>query len=88
MEESFGLGASRGFDRFLSAENVLRPNNHTPQAVFDVRFRSDRTSIEPLAREQLQKLGGLFAAPFHRKHVNATSRSLFQSAVTRLWSRG
>jgi len=41
---------------------VPRVKNPIPQAIFDVRFRSDLGSATPLVPQQQQELGGLFAA--------------------------
>ena len=62
LEESFDWELARESIAFYAAQNVPRPNIPAPQAVFDVRFRSDLTFIEPLAHEQLQSFGGIFAA--------------------------
>lgn len=70
---SLGSGWSdamdEGFDREVAAESIAfyagdtvpKVNNPTPQAVFNVRFRSDLGSTPRLEPQQLQKLGGLFA---------------------------
>lgn len=62
MDECFDWELALESLAFYAAETVPRVENPIPQAVFDVRFRSDLASATPLAPEQLRALGGIFAA--------------------------
>ena len=60
IEESFDWELAVESVAFYAADTVPRPENPRPQAVFDVRFRSDLGASNPLTLAQLQDLGGLF----------------------------
>jgi hypothetical protein len=62
MEECFDWELAVESIVFYAAENVPRPENSTPEAVFDVRFRSDLSSKPQLDGQHLRELGGIFAA--------------------------
>ena len=62
MDECFDWELAVNSIAFYRAESVPRPENLTPQIVFDVRFRSDLSSTPQFDRQQLRELGGIFAA--------------------------
>lgn len=62
MDECFDWELAVDSLTFYAAEAVPRAETRTPQSVFDIRFRSDLGSTPPLAFQQLQDLGGVFAA--------------------------
>jgi hypothetical protein len=62
MDECFDWELATESIAYYAAEAVPRPENRAPQAVFDVRFRSDLASATPLASDDLRARGGIFAA--------------------------
>jgi hypothetical protein len=68
MDESFDWELATGSIAFYSAESVPRPHNPKPQAIFEVRFRSDLSSATPLTAEQLTALGPIFIAALPARH--------------------
>lgn len=62
MDECFDWELALESLAFYAAETVPRVENPIPQAIFDVRFRSDLGSATPLVPQQQHELGGLFAA--------------------------
>jgi hypothetical protein len=62
MDECFDWELAVQSIAFYDAETIPKATNLTPQAVFDVRFRSDLASATPLVRQNMEELGGLFAA--------------------------
>jgi Putative PD-(D/E)XK family member, (DUF4420) len=62
MDECFDWELALESLAFYSADTVPRVENPLPQAIFDVRFRSDLGSATPLVPQQQRELGGLFAA--------------------------
>lgn len=62
MDESFDLEVAVDSIAFYAAADVPRVENRSPQAVFDVTFRSDLGSAAPLGPEQLHELGGILSA--------------------------
>ena len=77
MDECFDWELATESIAYYPAESVPRPENRTPQTVFDVRFRSDLGSVTPFEGRELQRLGGLMAgtstqnitAPFAVVHL-------------------
>lgn len=62
MDECFDWELATESIAYYPAESVPRPENRTPEAVFDVRFRSDLGSVTPFEGRELQRLGGLMVA--------------------------
>ena len=60
LDEAFDRELATASIAFYSADSVPRPENPNPQAVFDVRFRSDLGSARPITDEELGALGALF----------------------------
>jgi hypothetical protein len=61
IDESFDWELARDSLAYYPSHVVPRPENRTPETVFDVRFRADLGSIASLQVHELIELGGLIA---------------------------
>lgn len=59
MDESFDWQLARESVAFYRGEAVPRPQNSRTDAVFEVRFRSDLGSVQPMGAFELEALGGM-----------------------------
>jgi len=71
MDERFDWELATESILYYGAESVPRPENRTPQSVFDVRFRAQLGSVAPLGIGDLDNSGGLFAAAVPAQSKNS-----------------